>query len=155
MAELHANLRMPKWCIKGQVHYGQNSYDLLMISSFAVTSIDPVTDARTYTPLTSLSTWMEIHTTHPVWQVGLFGGYTRNLGASETIDPNYVLGSRGDIDHVWRISPRFLYNIKKFRLSLELEYTTAAFGTITTDGTIQDPESVSNLRSLIGVYYFF
>ncbi len=155
MAEFHTKIKLPKLTIKGMAHYGQNSYDILMLSSFAVTEVDPANDLRAYTPLTSMASWLEIHSNHPVWQPGLFAGYTRNMGAGEDIFPSLVDGTRGNIDYIWRLSPRLIYNVEKFRVALELEYTTSAFGDISNSGKVENSEEVSNFRTLIGVYYFF
>ena len=140
---------------KLQGFYGQNSYDVTGISSFAVLSVDTATDYRTYTALTSYSIWSEVHTNGKTVMVGIFGGYTGNLGADKTILPQYVFGTRSNIHHVWRVSPRIVWNYGKMRLAAEIEYTTAAFGKFGTDGKVTNSSEVSNLRSLFAVYYFF
>lgn len=140
---------------KLQGFYGQNAYDVTGISSFAVNSLDTANDYRTYTPLTSYSVWSELHTNGKTVMVGIFGGYTGNLGAGETILPQYTFGNRSNIDYVWRVSPRIVWNYGKMRLAAELEYTTAAFGKIDNQGEITNAKEVSNLRTLFAVYYFF
>jgi hypothetical protein len=155
MAQGFIKIRIPKVTIKLEGTYGQNNYDVLMLSSWGVTSVDTITDHREYTLLSSMSFWAEIHTNGKTWQAGLFAGYTKNLGAKEEILPEYVFGERSDIDYVYRVAPRIIYNVGKLRFALELEYTTAAFGGINVNGTIDDAIPVSNLRTLIGAYYFF
>ena len=155
MAQGFLKIRIPKATIKLEGTYGQNNYDALMLSSWGVTSVDPLTDHREYTLLSSMAFWADIHTNGKTWQTGLFAGYTKNLGAGEDILPEYEFGSRSDIDYVFRVSPRIIYNVEKLRFALEVEYTTAAFGGINSSGTIDDAVPVSNLRTLIGIYYFF
>lgn len=155
LTELYGKLTFKKLTIKAEGVFGQNNYDLLMISSFGIKSIDPVTGRQTYAPTGSYSVWTEIHSNNPKWQPGLFAGYTRNLGAGQDISAGGIVGTRGNIDYIYRVSPRILYNVGKMRFGLELEYTVAAFGTIDPEGLVVDPKAVGNLRTLLGVFYFF
>jgi len=155
LTELYGKLTFKKLTIKAEGVIGQNNYDLLMISSFGITSIDPLTGRQTYAPTGSYSVWTEIHSNNPTWQPGLFAGYTRNLGAGQDISAGGIVGTRGNIDYIYRVSPRILYNVGKMRFGLELEYTVAAFGTIDPEGLVLDPKAVGNMRALLGVFYFF
>jgi hypothetical protein len=155
LTELYGKLTFKKLTIKAEGVFGQNNYDLLMISSFGIKSIDPVTGRQTYVPTGSYSVWSEIHSNNPKWQPGLFAGYTRNLGAGQDISAGGIVGTRGNIDYIYRVSPRILYNVGKMRFGLELEYTVAAFGTIDPEGLVVDPKAVGNMRALLGVFYFF
>ena len=155
LTELYGKLTFKKLTINAEGVFGQNNYDLLMISSFGITSMDPVTGRMTYAPTGSYSIWTEIHSNNPKWQPGLFAGYTKNLGAGQDISAGGIVGTRGDIDFIYRISPRLIYNLGKMRFGLEFEYTVAAFGTINPEGLVEDPKAVGNLRTLLGVFYFF
>ena len=155
LTELYGKLTLKKLTIKAEGVFGQNNYDLLMISSFGITSVDPVTGRMTYAPTSSYSFWTEIHSNNPKWRPGLFAGYTKNLGAGQDISAGGIVGSRGDIDFIYRISPRLIYNVGKMRFGLELEYTVAAFGTINSEGLVENPKAVGNFRTLLGVFYFF
>ena len=154
MTEVYLKLKGSKLTFKAEGVYGQNTYDVLGISSFAITSMDPTTDHRSYAPLNAMSVWSEIHTNGSKVQVGLFGGYTKNLGAGQTVLA-IPIGTRSNIDYIYRVAPRIHLNSGKMRFACELEYTTAAFGTYSTDGTVTDAIPVSNLRVLIAAYYFF
>lgn len=109
----------------------------------------------TYAPTGSYSVWTGIHSNNPKWRPGFFAGYTKNLGAGQDISAGGIVGSRGNIDFIYRISPRLIYNVGKMRFGLELEYTVAAFGTINPEGLVEDSKAVGNLRTLLGVFYFF
>ena len=90
------------------------------------------------------------------WQTGIFLGYTKNNGYKDQIATTSIMYTRGgNIDYVYRVAPRVMYNEGKMRFALELEHTTAAYGTTHTDGTVIDSEEVNNLRVLFAVYYFF
>jgi hypothetical protein len=155
MAELYLKLSFSKFTVKMEGSWGQNNYDVLMLGSYAATSLDAVSGRMTYTPTGSVSAWTEIHSNNPVWQPGVFAGFTRNLGAGEDILPGSIAGTRGNIDFVYRISPRLIYNTGKMRFGLELEYTAAAFGTPDSRGRVENTTVVGNFRTLLGVFYFF
>jgi hypothetical protein len=101
-----------------------------------------------------MSVWTDIHSNGSKLQVGLYAAYSRNLGTQEDIvGPVYARGA--NIDYMYRIAPRLIYNINKFRIAPEIEYTVAAFGTTQADGTVKDATAVGNIRFLLGVFYFF
>jgi hypothetical protein len=146
----------PKLIFKLAGLYGQNMHDYTMIGGYAVHEI---TDAEKgfmdYSNISTLSAWTEIMTTGKKMQGGLFIAYAKNLGAGEMVTGPYY--SRGaNVDKLYRISPRFVYNAGKFRIAPELEYTVAYYGkTNNEEGNVIDAEAVGNFRILIGVYYFF
>ncbi len=144
--------------LKLQARYGENIADVLAISGFGVKDItDPVTGEQSYTPLKSMAYWGEVHTNgNP--QVGVFGGLLYNTGTKEAMsDPsNAVYGLAPDIQSMFRISPRIIYNAGKVRLALEMEYTQAAYGQEYDEFFIPNATvSVGNFRGLLAVYYFF
>jgi len=153
ITEAYLKFKLPAITVKLEGVYGQNTYDILGISSYALESIDTATDNRTYTALNSMSFWLDLHTNGKKFQAGLFAGYTNNMGAGKDILACY--GTRSNIEYIYRVSPRFIFNSGKTRFAFELEYTTAAFGTIDTDGSVIDSKAVSNIRFLFGAYYFF
>ncbi len=155
LTEIYGKLTLPKLTIKAQGVFGQNNYDLLMISSFGITSVDSVTGRMTYAPTGSYSLWTEIHSNNPKWQPGFFAGYTKNLGATKDISAGGIVGTRGDIDFIYRIAPRLIYNVGKMRFGLELEYTVAAFGITNSEGLVENAKAVGNFRTLLSVFYFF
>lgn len=149
--------------IKFHEFIGGVATDLTMLGGYAVREVtDSIKGFETYTTIRNNSMWVDIHTNGKKWQYGLFGGYTKNLGS-----PNEIKGafySRGaNIDYVYRVSGRVIFNAGKFRVAPELEYTTAAYAVTMDDGTlardefgrITDSKEVANFRFLIGVYYFF
>jgi hypothetical protein len=141
--------------------YAEDASIFEMIGGFAVHTVDPVTDLRTYTPLRTASFFTEFIRRGDI-EPAIFAGYVKNLGASKTIIPNlgpdntsgvYSLGP--NIDHVWRVSPRIRWYIKSFVVGVELEYTQAAYGIINNHGGIDNATPVGNTRFLFAAYYFF
>ncbi len=152
---LMAKLTLRKLTFKIGGFYGENSYGFSLLGGYAVKKItDPGKGFVEYANLRTCTAWGEISTNGTVWQAGVFGGFSRNLGAaSEITGPSYARGA--DIDYLYRFSPRLIRNFNKFRLATELEYTVAAYGKINEKGYVYQSKEVGNLRFLLGVYYFF
>ncbi len=155
-----AKLTVKPVTAKIQVRYGENISDVLAISGFAVKEVvDPVSGLQKYTPLKGITFWGELHTNgNP--QVGIFGGMTMNNGTKEEMNVarnnNTVFGLATNIRSLFRISPRIIYNAGKVRVALELEYTSAAYGSnYDTFYIPAETTTVANLRGLMAVYYFF
>lgn len=131
-----------KWGeINFKIVYAQNGADQLLISGYAVKTVDPVTDFRTYANTAAIATWLDIFSVffHESMSVGLFAGATVNLGASSAlfIDPTtgqpvvYALDAlTQNISYVARISPRYSYSLGAFRLGFELSWDTIAYGNL-------------------------
>ena len=145
---------------KIQAVYAQNGFNGLMLGGYAIKSIiDPLRDYREYTTINTLSAWTDIHTNGKKFQVGIFAGYTKNLGSLDEIDDLTAISSstRGsNIAYAYRVSPRFIYNSGKVRFAAELERTGAAYGSSINENAVpQDTEMVINNRLLVAVFYFF
>jgi hypothetical protein len=136
-------------------YYGQNLYNYVMLGGYAEsTTPDPVTGAVEYTNYKTSSVWTEINTNGKTFQYALFAGITNNLGTDDEImGTTYARGT--DIDYVYRISPRVSWIADKVRVTLELLYTTAAYGTPDSFGKVQEAEEVNSLRTLLSVKYSF
>jgi hypothetical protein len=143
------------WTWKAEAVWGQNLHHLTMLGGYAVQSV--VDAARldwAYTPIGTLSCWTEVMTNGAPWQAGLFAGYSKNLGSRREITgANYARGS--NIDELYRLSPRLVYNVGKMRFAGEAELTAASYGTPDIFGKVQDARFVRNLRLLLAAYYFF
>lgn len=132
-----------------------------MIGGFAIHSINPLTDEHTYVPLRTIAASTEL-VWEGNWEPGIFVGFVKNIGASKTIIPNFgpdnhtgVFSLGPDIDYVFRISPRIRYYNQNFTIGMELEYTRAAYGTITDHGDVINAVPVGNTRFLFATYYVF
>lgn len=142
---------------KSYVIYGENLMDQTMLGGVARSA----GGSRVH-PYQTLGLWHEFTTgfmgdaDRTRYELALFTGYSKNFGTSGG-DIQVVSGySRGaDVDHLHRIAPRFQVQSGSVRFSLETEITTAAYGSIQTDGTVTDTEPVTNLRFLLGAWLFF
>lgn len=136
--------------------YGENIPDVLSIGGFLVSdSVNLIKGTVKYSPISTMSFWTDIHTNGKKFQVGLFAGYTQNLGAKkDMVGPVYGLGTK--IADLYRVSPRCIYNSGKMRFALEFEYTVANYGSSRdAKGIPTNLTQVANLRTLFAVYYFF
>ncbi|MBM3420047.1 MAG: hypothetical protein FJY11_02815 [Bacteroidetes bacterium] len=170
-ATAYLKITMPEFTWKLQTIYGENLFDLIMMGGYVVSSLaDPATNRVTYSTLNYHTTWSEIQTTGDKVQFALWAGYARNLGSKETIlaysnriDGTEVTTRGADMKSVTRISPRIVFIQGKFNLATELEYTTVAYATRRTDGTlnrddygkITDSQNVGNLRVLLSAILNF
>jgi hypothetical protein len=148
--------KWPKWTFKAEGVYGSNLHHLTMIGGYAVRDVVqiPESDFWTYAPTNTLSLWMEAMTTGERWQTGIFAGYSKNLGAGQAIvSPGFARGA--NIDRLYRISPRLIYNVGKIRFAGETELTGASYGTPDGFGKVRGAKFVTNLRILVAAYYFF
>ena len=154
-ANIFAKLRIPKFTFKIGGFWGQNMYSFTMLGGYVVKSItDPAKGSVDYANVPIFSGWCDLVTNGKKWQFGILGGYCENLGAGvQVVGPYYSRGP--DIDYLYRISPRVLLNVNKFRFAPELEYTVAAYGKTNEKGYVSNSQEVGNLRLLLGVYYFF
>ncbi|HOI29613.1 MAG TPA: hypothetical protein PLZ15_07590 [Melioribacteraceae bacterium] len=141
--------------LKTEVVYGNNLADHLMLGGYAIKSINAITGEEEYTPASVFSFWGEISTGKEI-EFALFGGYSKYLGAEDNIVGSFF-GRGNNIDNLLRISPRIQLNSGKARLAAELEYTSAGYGTPDNlnKGKVENVKSVSNLRLLFAVFYFF
>ena len=124
--------------------------------------IDTVTQAVEHKPLGNLSAWFDITTIGSAVTIGLFGGYSTNLGIGEDKGINVVeeFAARSpNITGLWRISPRVIYNAGKLRFAFELEVTSAlyagSYDNKLTPNEVTSDERVINIRGLFATYLFF
>ncbi len=149
----YAKLGFDPFTFKVEGVYGSNLTDYVMLGGYAVHSIDTLNKSISYTPIKTASLWADLIYGNAL-QFGLFTGYTKNLGSSESIMGDYY--SRGsNIDNVIRIAPRVQYKEGNTKVSLEIEYTSAKYGSPDIFGKVQNGKGIDNLRFYTSVYYFF
>jgi hypothetical protein len=146
--------------IKMQYLLGQNLTDLLQIGGYGISRIvDNDRGFVEYSPLTTMSYWVDMHTNGQKLQFGIFLARSENMGAIKSLEEGTAVSGFGtDIKSLYRISPRAFYNLGRARVALECEYTGAHFGTINisenSKGIPLDTHEVNNFRILLGVYFF-
>jgi len=158
-----AKYLLPHLELKAGFTHAQDAYDLTMLGGYALHELtDAVQEQYNYTPYKTAAAWGDFETRGDKWKAGLFLGYTKNLGATKNInDWPYVRDF--NIDYVYRIAPRLIFNSGKFRFAPEIEYTVAAYAennknggpVIDNKGVVKSSKEIGNLRLLLGVYFFF
>jgi hypothetical protein len=164
-------MKFPAFTFKLQGVYGSNLFDLLMLGGYGVGEVtDPLRNTVSYTATRTFSFWSEAMTHGKTVQIGLWAGYTRNLGSAAPIQyySDRVAGTlatvRGaNIKGILRISPRVILVSGKFSFALETEYTNAAYaakdasGNLSRDerGVIDQTQGVANLRVLFATILKF
>ncbi len=152
--------------VRTQFAWVQNGTDYSMLGGYAVSSIDPITDKRTYANINVLSYWIDFNLDKRI-SPGLLGGFTKNLGTSnnciitsetnaQTGDPESLVYARGpDIKYMAKLMPRIRIHKKPMVFAAELEWTRAGYGTLQTTGKINNVTPVSNVRLLFATFFFF
>lgn len=135
--------------------YAQNASDLMMTGGYAVSRISGLYEEnKLYTNFNTLSFWADLSTNRNKVKVGLFTGFSKNLGSDDPIAGNvYARGS--NIDHLLRLSPRITFTEGRLNFCGEIEHTTAAYGTMQNTGRVINTDNVSNLRILFSSIYRF
>jgi hypothetical protein len=162
----YAHLKWETLNMRTKFIWSQNGTNMDMTGGYAVHSIQPITDQRTYVNLNSVSVWNDSEFTRSKTVVpGWFIGLIKNVGTSKTILPDVVnnegvvterrvFGLGTDLNYVFRFSPRIQWNINNFMFGIEVEHTRAGYGTITNHGTVTDVVPVANTRLLVTLFYY-
>ena len=135
--------------------YSENGSDMVMIGGYGISEItDPVNMFVKYSTLNTANGWIDMSTNGKKVTVGLFSGFSKNLGSRNDFTGS-VYGRGNNIDHLFRISPRVMVTEGKLSFAGEVETTTAAYGTMGTDGRVTDTHNVTNIRLLLSAIYRF
>ncbi len=136
------------------VVWGGNLQDQLMLGGYGVKSVDAATGKEEYSTIDVFSVWADLYSNNKDVQPGIFVGYSENLGSKDNL---LALSGRLDpkIGSLLRVSPRIIFNSGKVRIAFEVEYTSAAFGTVDTNGKVKDTKNIANVRGLSAFYLFF
>lgn len=155
-SEIFADYKRGKFNIKGKVLYGENTAHFTMISGFGATEYNPETGSYKYTPIRSVSSWVNALYGNKV-KAGLFLGYTKCLGAKEdflSVNDFWVRGAK-NTDYIYCVSPSVTYTIGGLAIGLELDYTTVGYGDLAINGMTKALRDISNTRLCAMVKYSF
>ena len=162
------------WGIKAKALYGQNCNEYLLLGGYAYQHYDdqplnPKIDYK-YTPIQTVAAWIDLYTKiKEQWEIGLFGGYSKNLGSLQSIqshnNPSAYFVRGRDIDYLYRASVRVKYTVQKIQFGFEPEYTVAAYSNTLNEKGVPQKKSatfpdakmnvVGNLRLLFNATLYF
>jgi hypothetical protein len=155
--ETYAKLTTKDVVAKAGFVAGQNLYDMIMLGGyFAYGTHGNIT----YKPDRVNSCWVDVAGTGKKIIPGIFFGYTKNNGASESgAVTSYARGitiGGTSLDNLWRISPRCDFVSGKFKFGTEVEFTSAAYGIAGSNGKVTGgTTSALNTRLLFVTTYYF
>ncbi len=140
--------------VRAKATYGTDLADHLMTGGFVET------ESGGYEALHVAAGWMDVATTGEGLAAGLFAGYLTNLGARCDVAAVSTAGTRAaNMDHLWRVAPRLVFNAAPLRAAVELEATSARYAARIDSrlrpDTEADARSATNIRTLLALYYFF
>lgn len=157
----YGQVKSGKLTVSGKSIYAANISESLMPGAFAISSYDALTGKEEYTTYKHFFIWGNLSYGGNL-KGSLFGGYFKNLGASENILPSTtafptVFGLGEKIGEMIRISPNISYTSGKVILAFEIEHNIAAYGTINyaKKGKVTGASNVSSTRFLATMYYNF
>jgi len=164
---------------KHRLTYAENPFLYTLIGGLGICARNPKTDHRKWTKTRSISYWTELSHMTKDRELGVFFGYTKNLGSRHKLvnnvtttellghlvkreesatDPFIVIAEGKNIDHAFRVQPRIRFFHGPVTIGFEVEYTRAAYGTPNHCARIEDVTNctkVSNTRAIASVVYAF
>lgn len=137
---------------------GGNLTHLVMLGGYG--SYTNSNGIDSYKPTRTSSFWLDIASNKQKIAPGIFAGYTKNNGLSDAgYKALYMRGLNGTtraVDNVWRVSARVDFKENKFKLTPEVEYTAATWGTMDNSAKVTSAkENVGNFRALVSATYSF
>ncbi len=156
-AEAHIKYTQPKYMVAAKSLYGNNLAHTLLLGGYGVSSIDPNTGSREYTPFTSWSNWVNA-TYGTTYKVGVFAGYSKNLGTQEALaNTTDVYGNGLNIDNLVTGQVSFSYNLPHWIFGIELSRHKAQYGDIdqATGQVVDLHDAVYNNRVQLLMSFIF
>ena len=154
-----ASYKGKNWGIKGRATYAQNAAHLSMISGYGVTAINQENGEWEYTPLESVSGWIDATYKQPLkkgyLQFCCFAGYTKNLGCEKEIVGDIYMRGEKNMDYMWRVAPSILYTHNAMQIGVEYNPTTVGYGKHDGDYKMYNPRPVTNHRICAMLKYNF
>lgn len=149
-----------KWQCRLKTLVGQNLTDYMMPCGYGVT--DSIGGEIGYTNFNMSSSWFNL-VYGTKWQAGILLGYAKNLGTTQELKPSagkftvygYGVYDQKMLDMMYRIAPHISYNLSNMRFGLEYDFMSAAYGTLKSDGTVQNTSLANNHRVVASVSYIY
>ena len=120
--------------IKAKTTFGGGGEHMNLMSGYAVVDKTDPTDWK-YASMLNSSSWLSL-CYGKKWQGVLYLGYVKNFGLADKVAPGYIESSDvyfcgngfSNINQMYRINPQLLYNLGKFTLGLEYQWTAVQYG---------------------------
>lgn len=119
--------------IKAKTTFGEGGEHMNLMSGYAVVDKTDPTNWK-YESLLNSSSWLSL-SYGKKWQGVLYLGYVKNFGLAESAgkqlsksDVYFCSNGFSNINQMYRINPQLLYNLGKFTLGLEYQWTEVQYG---------------------------
>ena len=154
-----------EFTLNSTIAYMENANNPYFFGGYAVATRNSMTGCETYTPIKDVAWWVDMLYKNRCLTGGLFAGVIKDLGSKKPLFENpdtnkpilYMLPTSDNIDYVWRVAPRVIWDAKPMQFCFELEITGAAYGA-TRDfqtGKVLNARNVTDCRFLAAIYYYF
>ena len=141
--EAHVKYQKESFLLAAKSVLGSNLTQTSTVGGYGITATDPVTDEQEYTPLKTSHTWVNVMYGKK-WRGGLFGGYLKNLGATEKVSG--LIGTGLNLDQLATATAEVSYNLPNWKFGLEYSYCNAWYGSNDEKGKVVDTHRVDNHR---------
>lgn len=157
--------------------YGQNNDNMVMMGGYSIKnriySKEEINkNIVEYIPHNTATVWADFETTGKKIKLGLFLGYSQNMGASDSIVVDSYTGRWGDVNALMRIAPRVVYISNTIKVGFELEYSAADYaeqkldekgvplvgsdiGGISKYGKITNYTTANNIKFIFSMAYIY
>ena len=120
--------------IKAKTTFGEGGEHMNLMSGYAVVDKTDPTNWK-YASMLNSSSWLSL-CYGKKWQGVLYLGYVKNFGLADKVASGYIESSDvyfcgngfSNINQMYRINPQLLYNLGKFTLGLEYQWTAVQYG---------------------------
>lgn len=141
--EAHVKYQKESFLLAAKSVLGSNLTQTSTVGGYGITATDPVTGEQEYTPLKISHTWVNVMYGKK-WRGGLFGGYLKNLGATEKVSG--LIGTGLNLDQLATATAEVSYNLPNWKFGLEYSYCNAWYGSNDEKGKVVDTHRVDNHR---------
>lgn len=141
--EAHVKYQKESFLLAAKSVLGSNLTQTSTVGGYGITATDPVTGEQEYTPLKTSHTWVNVMYGKK-WRGGLFGGYLKNLGATEKVSG--LIGTGLNLDQMATATAEVSYNLPNWKFGLEYSYCNAWYGSNDEKGKVVDTHRVDNHR---------
>lgn len=156
--EAHLKYTNKNWFIGAKSVLGSNLTQASGLGGFGIkeNSVNRETGEQEYTPIRFSSSWLNV-VYGQKWKPGIFLGYAKNLGTTDTLLENAPLyGTGTNLDKLVTAGAELTYNLPHWKFGLEYTLSSAWYGSLDKyEGKIIDTHAVCNNRIVAVAMFMF
>ncbi|MDP4209360.1 MAG: hypothetical protein Q8928_11165 [Bacteroidota bacterium] len=152
--------QLPELSIKVQGNLGENMTNYTMIGGYGqIENSANIKGEYDYANMKTMSLWTDLETKGTKFKMGLFAGYSENLGSNKNLIITNQLKKDftrdADLKQVFRIAPRAYVISGPVDFGFEYSITGAVYGTYQGKSIKNTDKAVVNNRFLVSARYTF